>query len=110
MRASDADSVDRLRTPPHSLEALGVETVFAALFFAAEDAPTGKLSADTEKAFDRLWALQIRDGIPKYDRGTNRQKSVAAFLSNGGAEIVVGRLGQIDRQSVTGYCIERSRP
>jgi squalene-hopene/tetraprenyl-beta-curcumene cyclase len=39
-----------------------VETVFAALFFANEDAPHGKLSADTEKAFDRLWALQIRDG------------------------------------------------
>jgi len=49
-------------TPPHSLEALGVETVFAALFFAAEDAPHGKVSADTEKAFDRLWALQIHEG------------------------------------------------
>ena len=52
-------------TPPHSIEALGVETVFSALFLAAEDAPQGKLSADTEKAFDRLWALQIREGKNK---------------------------------------------
>jgi squalene-hopene/tetraprenyl-beta-curcumene cyclase len=52
-------------TPPHSFEALGVETVFAALFLAAEDAPAGKLSADTEKAFARLWELQIRDGKNK---------------------------------------------
>jgi hypothetical protein len=52
-------------TPPHSFEALGVETVFAALFLAAEDAPTAKLSSDTERAFARLWALQIREGKNK---------------------------------------------
>jgi len=58
-------------TPPHSIEALGVETVFAALFLAAESAesadaaPHGKLSDDAEKAFDRLWALQIREGKNK---------------------------------------------
>jgi len=52
-------------TAPHSFEALGVETVLAALFLAAEDAPHGQLSADTEKAFDRLWALQIRDAKNK---------------------------------------------
>jgi len=54
-------------TPPHSLEALGVETVFAALFLAAEsaEAPHGKLSDDAEKAFDRLWALQIHEGKNK---------------------------------------------
>lgn len=55
-------------TGPHSIEALGVETVFAALFLAtesAEAAPHGKLSEDAEKAFDRLWALQIREGKNK---------------------------------------------
>ena len=52
-------------TPPHSIEAMGVETVFAALFLATEDARQGKMSAATENAFDRLWALQIRDGENK---------------------------------------------
>lgn len=49
-------------TLPHSVEALGVETVLAALFLAAADVPGGKLSSDTEKAFARLWTLQIREG------------------------------------------------
>ena len=48
---------------PHASEALGVEAVLAALFLSIEDARNGNhLSEATEKAFDRLWALQIRDG------------------------------------------------
>jgi hypothetical protein len=48
---------------PHASEALGVEAVFAALFLATEDARNGnRLSETTEKAFDRLWSLQIREG------------------------------------------------
>ena len=53
--------LNRLRTqagaePPGALQ--GIETVFAALFLAREN-PAG---ADTRRAFDQLWALQIREG------------------------------------------------
>jgi squalene-hopene/tetraprenyl-beta-curcumene cyclase len=50
---------------PNGSQMLGVEAVWAALFLASEDAPRGKLSAETEKAFDRLWALQRADGDSK---------------------------------------------
>src|SRR5207248_9190688 len=50
---------------PHATRAVGVETVFSAMFLAMEDAPRGKLSPDTEKAFNRLWSLQIQDGKSK---------------------------------------------
>src|SRR5262249_13009995 len=50
---------------PHAVQALGVETVFSALFLAMEDARRGHLNGETQKAFDRLWALQITDGKAK---------------------------------------------
>ena len=46
----------------HASEALGVEATFSALFLAMEDAQRGKLSTETEKAFERMWSLQIRNG------------------------------------------------
>src|SRR5438552_9834696 len=50
---SDARELFPKAQAPHSTEALGVEAVFSALFLG------------TEKAFDRLWALQIQDGKAK---------------------------------------------
>ncbi len=47
---------------PHAAEALGVESIFSALFLAMEDAPGGKLSPDGEKAFARMWSLQKPGG------------------------------------------------
>src|SRR5262245_43915103 len=37
---------------PNGSQMLGVEAVWAALFLASADAPTGKMSDDAEKAFD----------------------------------------------------------
>lgn len=53
--------LDRLRVqagaePPGALQ--GIETIFAALFLTREN-PAG---AAARRAFDQLWALQIRDG------------------------------------------------
>ena len=42
-------------------QALGVESVMAALFLVRRDAP-GKMSPETVQAFDRMWALQNREG------------------------------------------------
>lgn len=39
-----------------------VDTILSAMLLAAEDAPNGKLSAETEQAFNRLWASQAADG------------------------------------------------
>jgi hypothetical protein len=52
--------LDRLRSnvgakPPGALQ--DVETIFAAIFLAREDAH-GTMSADTQKAFEQLWKLQ----------------------------------------------------
>lgn len=40
-------------------EALGSESVLAALLLASDDARHGALTKQTEQAFDRLWALQL---------------------------------------------------
>jgi hypothetical protein len=45
-------------------QATGVESVLAALLLATEN-DGGKLSADAEKAFERMWSLQIREGKSK---------------------------------------------
>jgi squalene-hopene/tetraprenyl-beta-curcumene cyclase len=47
---------------PHASEALGVESVLSTLLLASVDARNGKLSGDTEQAFDRMWALQLTNG------------------------------------------------
>lgn len=49
----------------YGAQALGVEAIFAALFLATENAPGAPLSKAGEQAFDRMWALQIRDGKPQ---------------------------------------------
>jgi squalene-hopene/tetraprenyl-beta-curcumene cyclase len=59
--------LDRLRAnvgakPESYLQ--GVEVIFAALFLSERDA--GKpMSADTRKAFDQLWSLQLQEGPSK---------------------------------------------
>jgi squalene-hopene/tetraprenyl-beta-curcumene cyclase len=59
--------LDRLRAnvgakPEGALQ--GVETVFAALFLAQQDA--GKVvSSETRRAFDQLWGLQLDEGATK---------------------------------------------
>jgi squalene-hopene/tetraprenyl-beta-curcumene cyclase len=50
---------------PKASQALGVETIVSTLFLASNDAGRTTLSADTEKAFERLWALQQTDGDSK---------------------------------------------
>ncbi len=47
---------------PASTQAIGVESILAALFLAREDEPRGVLGPQTLKAFDRLWDLQQKDG------------------------------------------------
>jgi hypothetical protein len=47
----------------HASQALGVESVMSALFLASED--TAALTANAQKAFDRMWSLQKTDGEAK---------------------------------------------
>jgi squalene-hopene/tetraprenyl-beta-curcumene cyclase len=47
---------------PLASQKLGVEAVLSALLLAREDAGRGRLSPETGQAFERLWALQIREG------------------------------------------------
>jgi len=44
---------------------LGVETILSTLVLAMNDQGKGALSPDTERAFERLWALQIKEGEAK---------------------------------------------
>lgn len=45
-----------------AVQSTGVEAVLAALFLATEDAASGTLSEETEKALDRMWSLQASTG------------------------------------------------
>lgn len=59
------DSPDRFaprEKEPLASQALGVEAVLSALLLATEDKRCGSLNGETEQAFDRMWALQIRAG------------------------------------------------
>jgi len=51
---------------PLASQALGVEAVFAALFLSLANGSGPAMDADAQKAFDRLWLLQFRQGP---DRG-----------------------------------------
>jgi squalene-hopene/tetraprenyl-beta-curcumene cyclase len=43
----------------------GAQVVLSSLVLAMDDAPHGKLSPEGEKAFDRMWSIQIKDGADK---------------------------------------------
>lgn len=43
----------------------GAQVVLAALVLAMDDAKQGKLSPEGEKAFDRMWSLQVKSGADK---------------------------------------------
>src|SRR5262249_48915414 len=47
-------------------QALGVEAILSALFLSQQDVGKPTLSPQTVRAFDQLWAMQIREGN---DRG-----------------------------------------
>jgi len=60
---TDASKISHAFTSePHASQCLGVEGVFAALFLGLADAGGATLSADAQKAFDRLWSLQLTEG------------------------------------------------
>jgi squalene-hopene/tetraprenyl-beta-curcumene cyclase len=43
----------------------GAQVVLASLVLAMDDAPRGKLSPEGEKAFDRMWSIQVKTGADK---------------------------------------------
>ena len=43
----------------------GAQVVLASLVLAMDDAPRGRLSAEGEKAFERLWSTQVKTGPDK---------------------------------------------
>ncbi len=43
----------------------GAQVVLSSLVLAMDDAPRGKLSPEGEKAFDRMWSLQVKSGADK---------------------------------------------
>ncbi len=53
---------DAREGPPKSSEARGTESVLNALILARHDAETGEAEPVTAKAFDNLWALQLKSG------------------------------------------------
>ncbi|HUA17690.1 MAG TPA: hypothetical protein VMB25_03030 [Bryobacteraceae bacterium] len=40
----------------------GAVSVVSAVVIAMEDAPSGRLSAEGEKAFERMWSIQVKEG------------------------------------------------
>jgi squalene-hopene/tetraprenyl-beta-curcumene cyclase len=43
----------------------GAQVVLASVVLAMDDAPRGKLSPEGEKAFERMWSIQLKDGAEK---------------------------------------------
>ena len=53
---------DQTRGLPKSSESRGTEAVLNALVLAARDGAAGSLSAESERAFSNMWALQFKAG------------------------------------------------
>ena len=53
---------DQTRGLPKSSESRGTESVLNALVLASRDAASGSLSEDGRRAFDNMWALQLKTG------------------------------------------------
>jgi squalene-hopene/tetraprenyl-beta-curcumene cyclase len=53
---------DEKNGPPKTAEARGTESVLNALILSIFDAREGRLGDDTRKAFDNMWALQLKTG------------------------------------------------
>ena len=53
---------DQTRGIPKTSESRGTESILNALTLATRDAPSGVLSDDARRAFDNMWALQMRTG------------------------------------------------
>ena len=53
---------DQYVAPGKSAESRGTEAVLSALMLASDDARTGRLSEDTTRAFDHMWAEQHTNG------------------------------------------------
>jgi hypothetical protein len=49
----------------HTAQSRGVESVLTALFFARERNGASGMSGEAQRAFDRMWSLQIQDGKSK---------------------------------------------
>ena len=50
---------------PEADRVFGAQAVLSALLLATDDVPRGRLSAEAEEAFQRLWAVQIQAGDAK---------------------------------------------
>src|SRR6266545_4316775 len=63
-RATKTDPKELFRTvkEPGTSRALAVESIFAALFLATDDATHNRWSTETQQAFGRMWSMQIREG------------------------------------------------
>jgi squalene-hopene/tetraprenyl-beta-curcumene cyclase len=53
---------DQTRGVPKTSESRGTESILNALVLASRDASAGALSDDARKAFDNMWALQMKTG------------------------------------------------
>ena len=53
---------DQLRGIPKTSESRGTESILNALTLASRDAAAGALSDDAQRAFDNMWALQMKTG------------------------------------------------
>ncbi len=51
---------DEARGVPKTAESLGTEAILNAMVLVANDAPSGKLSADSRLALANMWALQLK--------------------------------------------------
>jgi len=53
---------DQTRGVPKTSESRGTESILNALVLASRDAASGSLSDDARRAFDNMWALQMKTG------------------------------------------------
>jgi squalene-hopene/tetraprenyl-beta-curcumene cyclase len=60
-KKSGKDISPAFANEPLASQAMGVESIFSALFLASQDADSGTMSTATQQAFDRMWSLQSQD-------------------------------------------------
>jgi len=62
---TDAKDLFRDVKGPLADQVFGAQAILSALMLAMDDAQRGSLTPEAEKALDRMWSLQIRDGKAK---------------------------------------------
>ena len=93
--------------PILSIKCMALRWYFPSVVLAMEDAPRGKLSPEGEKAFERMWSIQLKDGAGQGSLAVVRFRSRS--LGNEGLRVLWRGAGALWRPAWLRRIISRAR-